>query len=190
LKEKLHVEKTIRLHPDDGSFLAEVERLSGVAVAACFHCQKCSSGCPVAYAMDLPPNLLIRYIQLGQRQSVLESETIWVCASCITCSTRCPNDIDLAHVMDTLRQMSMRDGTVALPRVVAFHEAFMKAIRTHGRVHEVELIARYKLKTRTFLEDMNLGRQMFARGRIRLIPERIGGRKAVRAILDRLPAEG
>lgn len=178
------MEKTEPLRPDDGSFLAEVERLSGVSVAACFHCQKCSSGCPVAYTMDLPPNILIRHIQLGQRQRVLESETIWVCASCITCSTRCPNDIDLAHVMDTLRRMSMREGTVSLPRVLAFHEAFMKAVRTHGRVHEVELIARYKLKTRTFLEEMNLGREMFSRGRIRLFPERIAGRKEVQEIVD------
>jgi heterodisulfide reductase subunit C2 len=133
--------------------------------------------------MDLPPNLLIRYIQLGQRDKALGSETIWLCASCITCSTRCPNDIDLAHVMDALRRMSMQQGTVSLSRVRAFHEEFMNAIRTHGRVHEIEMITRYKIKTRTFFEDMELGRELFTRGRIRLIPERIKGRKEVRNIL-------
>jgi heterodisulfide reductase subunit C len=183
------VEKTIPLRPDDGSFLAEVERLSGVPVSACFHCEKCTSGCPVSYAMELPPNLLIRHIQLGQRQQVLESETIWICASCITCSTRCPNDIDLAHVMDTLRRMSMDQGTVSLPKVRAFHQAFMNAIRTNGRVHEIEMIARYKIATKSFLEDMALGREMFARGRIRLLPEKIRGRREVREILNRPPSE-
>ncbi|MEJ2716328.1 MAG: 4Fe-4S dicluster domain-containing protein [Deltaproteobacteria bacterium] len=178
------------LRPDDGSFLADVERGSGVPVSACYHCEKCTSGCPVSYAMDLPPNLLIRHIQLGQRARVLASETIWVCASCITCSTRCPNDIDLAHVMDTLRRMAMKEGSVSLPRVQAFHAAFMKAIRSHGRVHELEMIARYKLKTRSFLEDMDLGREMFTRGRLRLIPERIRGRKEVRRVLDRSPSDG
>ena len=177
----------VPLQPDNGSFLAEVERLSGVPVSACFHCEKCTSGCPVSYAMDLPPNILIRHIQLGQREKVLGSETIWVCASCITCSTRCPNDIDLAHAMDTLRRMSIKTGTVSLPRVKAFHEAFMNAIRTHGRVHEIELIARYKLKTMTLLEDLGIGRQMFAKGRIRLIPERIRCRKEVRNIVDKQP---
>jgi heterodisulfide reductase subunit C len=177
------------LRPDDGSFLADVKRGSGVSVSACYHCEKCTSGCPVSYAMDLPPNLLIRHIQLGQRERVLASETIWVCASCITCSTRCPNDIDLAHVMDTLRRMSMKEGSVGLPRVQAFHEAFMKAIRTHGRVHEIEMIARYKLKTASFLEDMGLGREMFTRGRIRIVPERIRGRKEVRRVLDRSPSD-
>jgi heterodisulfide reductase subunit C len=179
----------VPLRPDDGSFLAEVERLSGVPVSACFHCEKCTSGCPVSYAMDLPPNILIRHIQLGQREKVLTSETIWICASCITCSTRCPNDIDLAHVMDTLRRMSVKSGTVSIPRVKAFHEAFMKAIRTHGRVHEIELIARYKIKTMSFLEDMDLGREMFTRGRIRLIPERIRGLKEVRKMVERPSSE-
>ena len=165
--------------------MAEVEWLSGVPVSACFHCQKCTSGCPVSYVMDLPPNILIRHIQLGQKETVLASETIWVCASCITCSTRCPNDIDLAHVMDTLRRMSMRRGSVRLPRVQAFHQAFLKAIRTHGRVHELEMIVRYKTKTRSFFEDMDLGREMFLKGRMRIIPERIQGKKEVREILSR-----
>jgi heterodisulfide reductase subunit C/quinone-modifying oxidoreductase subunit QmoC len=92
--------------------------------------------------------------------------------------------------MDTLRRMSMERKKVALPRVPAFHEAFMQAIRTHGRVHEIEMIARYKLKTKTFLEDMDLGREMFTRGRLRFIPERIRGRKEVREILARRPREG
>ncbi len=143
----------------------------------------------MSYAMDLPPNLLIRYIQLGRKDKVISSETIWICASCITCSTRCPNDIDLAHVMDALRRMSMKQGKVSLPRVPAFHRAFMKSIRTHGRVHEIEMIARFKLRTRTFLEDMDLGREMFARGRIRFIPERTKGRGAIRSMLGRLPEE-
>ena len=179
------MDTSIALCPDDGSFLAEVERLSGVPVAACFHCEKCTSGCPVSYAMDLPPNLLIRHIQLGQRERVLSCETIWICASCITCSTRCPNDIDLAHVMDALRRISMKQGTVSIPQVRDFHESFMKAIRTHGRVHELEMVTRYKLKTRTFFEDMDLGKEMFRKGRMRLIPERVRDLKEVRRILDR-----
>jgi heterodisulfide reductase subunit C/quinone-modifying oxidoreductase subunit QmoC len=85
--------------------------------------------------------------------------------------------------------MAMKEGSVSLPRVQAFHEAFMKAIRTHGRVHEIEMIARYKLKTGTFLEDMQLGREMFTRGRIRLIPERIRARKEVRRLLEQSPSK-
>jgi hypothetical protein len=81
--------------------------------------------------------------------------------------------------------MAMRQGTVSLPRVHAFHQSFLKAIRTHGRVHELEMIARYKTKTLSFFEDMDLGREMFLKGRMRIIPERIRGKKEVREILDR-----
>ena len=79
----------------------------------------------------------------------------------------------------------MESGQVSMPRVRAFHEAFMKAIRTHGRVHEIELITRYKLNTMTLFEDMDLGKEMFLRGRIRMLPDRIKGRKEVRSMLDR-----
>jgi heterodisulfide reductase subunit C/quinone-modifying oxidoreductase subunit QmoC len=68
---------------------------------------------------------------------------------------------------------------------MAFHDAFMKAVRTHGRVHEIEMIGRYKIKSKTFFEELELGRELFARGRIRIIPERIRGLKEVREILDR-----
>jgi hypothetical protein len=79
--------------------------------------------------------------------------------------------------------MSIKTGTVSVPRVKAFHQAFMNAIRTHGRVHEIELITRYKLKTMTVFEDLDLGKEMFTRGRIRLTPERIRGLKEVRKIV-------
>jgi CO dehydrogenase/acetyl-CoA synthase alpha subunit len=55
--------------------------------------------CPVAFAMDYKPNQICRW-SLGMKERVLSSKTIWVCASCYTCSTRCPNDIDIAKVMD------------------------------------------------------------------------------------------
>ena len=79
----------------------------------------------------------------------------------------------------------MKQGTVAVPRVKAFHEAFMNAIRSNGRVHEIEMIVRYKIKTGSFLEDMALGKEMFSRGRIRLLPEKTRDRQAVREILNR-----
>jgi heterodisulfide reductase subunit C2 len=183
------LEDSVALRPDDGEFLAEVEKRSGVRVSSCFHCGKCTNGCPIAYAMDLAPNLVIRHIQLGQRDRVLSSETLWLCASCVTCSTRCPNDIDLAHVMDTLRRMSVGRGRVALPKVASFHKGFLEAIATHGRVHEIEMILRYKLASRTFLDDADLGKEMLKRGRIRFIPERIRGRKQVKEILQGAPSE-
>ena len=168
----------------DPGFRADVEKRSGALVSACFHCMKCTNGCPISYAMDIVPNRLMRMIQLGLRDRVLSSSTIWICASCETCTTRCPNDIDVARVMDSLRQMSVKADTVAEPQVPMFHDAFLAALKRTGRVHELEMIARYKLKNRNLLADARLGWEMFKRGRLKLFPEKIAEVKEVRHIFE------
>ena len=86
------------------SFRDLVKRLSNEDVSRCYQCGKCTAGCPVAMEMDIMPNQVMRLIQIGVKDWVLSSSTIWLCLSCETCSTRCPEDIDLAKVMDTLRK--------------------------------------------------------------------------------------
>jgi heterodisulfide reductase subunit C len=166
-------------------FLLEVVRASGVDIRACYQCQKCSAGCPVSAAMDLLPNQVIRQIQYGRREKVLGSRSIWICASCHTCSVRCPNAIDFAGVMDGLRHLAMRSGiTAAEKEIPVFHTAFLESIRSKGRVHELSLIMRFKMKTRNFLKDAGLGWQMFRRGKIKLLPPGTTGGKEIKAIFD------
>ena len=170
----------------DSKFVKEVEEKAHTKVSSCFQCLKCSSGCPLSYEMDYLPAQIIRMVNLGLRDEVLKSRTIWVCASCETCTTRCPNDIDIAHVMDTLREISLRSGKAETEgNMRRFHEAFLSAIKTWGRVHELQMIGTYKLKTRRFMEDSDLGMEMFKRGKIKLIPEPIKGRKAVRKLFKK-----
>ena len=90
----------------DMSLQSEIFQISGEKIQNCFQCQKCSAGCPLNFAMDILPNQLFRHIQYGHRDKVLSAKSIWLCASCHTCSVRCPNSIDIAKVMDTLRSIS------------------------------------------------------------------------------------
>src|SRR4030042_2127797 len=99
----------LSVHPEP-AFLAAVESHSGERVCACSQCRKCTNGCPLAFAMDLKPNQVMRMVQLGLDDELLRAKTIWICASCQTCTTRCPNDIDIAHVMDSLRQLGRESG--------------------------------------------------------------------------------
>jgi heterodisulfide reductase subunit C len=39
--------------------------------------------------MDILPNQVIRMGQLGLDE-ILDSQTIWTCAACLTCVARCP----------------------------------------------------------------------------------------------------
>ena len=61
--------------------------------------------------MDLLPSQIIRLIQLGQFSDVLNSKTIWLCASCFSCSARCPKGVDLAKVMEALRLLLLRKSS-------------------------------------------------------------------------------
>ena len=89
-----------------GEFVRRVEEISGESLLTCNQCGKCSAGCPVAYSMDLLPNQVIRLAQLGI-EDVLESQTIWSCAACLTCVARCPKGIDLPRIMESLRLISI-----------------------------------------------------------------------------------
>jgi len=92
---------------ENSSFVERVYELSGQNVYKCYHCGKCSAGCPLSHLMDIMPNQVIRKVQLGD-ESVLDSKAIWFCVSCFTCTVRCPQGIDLAKVMEALRQLVLR----------------------------------------------------------------------------------
>jgi len=179
----------------DPSFLNEVETLSGEKVSACYQCRKCSNGCPVTFAMDFLPNQLMHAIKMGLKEEVLRSSTPWVCASCETCTTRCPNDIDIAHVMDTLRQLSIQAKTVEKDRKIPiFHKVFLDSIRKRGRVYELGMIQTYTLKSGDFkdklnkgelMNDLKLGWSMLTKGKLPLLPVSIRGVKEVREIFKK-----
>ncbi len=166
-------------------FLLEVAKASDVDLQACYQCQKCSAGCPVVDAMDLLPNQVLRHIQYGHREQVLGSKTIWICASCYTCSVRCPNDIDIAKIMDTLRHLAIRSGSKSGEREIPFfHSSFLDEIKSRGRIHELSLILRFKSKTRDFLKDAGLGWKMFRLGKIKLLPSTFSGGKELKEIFN------
>lgn len=90
------------------SFVTLVEELSGQNLLACYQCGKCSAGCPAVSEMDMLPNQIIRYAQLGMKDELLASKSIWICASCLTCNSRCPKGINIAEVIDAIRQILLR----------------------------------------------------------------------------------
>ncbi len=84
-----------------------VEALSGERVFACYQCGMCAAGCPLTDEMDRLPSQVIRDLQRDD-PSVLDSNAMWVCASCLACEVRCPKGVDLAKLMEALRQLHLR----------------------------------------------------------------------------------
>jgi len=166
-----------------GELLRQVAELGRDDVARCYQCRKCTNGCPMTFAMDVMPNQVMRLVQMGLTDEALRSKTVWVCVACETCTTRCPNDIDIAGVMDALRKLAtdadISDGDAHIP---VFHRKFLKSIRRRGRVFELGLVSGYKFGSGDLWTDMKLGLKMMAKGRLPLLPHRVKARGEIKAI--------
>ena len=82
-------------------------------ILKCFQCGTCTSDCPVArYSDSYRPRTLIHMAQLGLKDRVLKSDTLWLCAACFTCTDRCPQDVEVASVIRVFRNMAAEEGCV------------------------------------------------------------------------------
>ncbi len=163
----------LEIHPEEISkFSDSVKQFSNVDINACYQCRKCTSGCPVAYAMDYTPAKILHAARLGLKDLVLNSTTIWLCATCETCVTRCPQNVNLVGAMDAMRVMALKEGYKPKEAEVAdFYRYALNNIQIFGRLYEIGLMGRMKLATRKFTKDMVLGLGLFRRGKLSLIPD-------------------
>jgi heterodisulfide reductase subunit C len=98
----------------DPKFKYEITKMhGGEKLMRCFQCGTCTSDCPVArFSETYRPRQIIRMTQLGLRDRVLDSDTLWLCASCFTCTDRCPQDVEVASVIRVLRNLAAERGHV------------------------------------------------------------------------------
>jgi heterodisulfide reductase subunit C len=169
----------------DLTFVEQVSDLSHQNVRRCFYCLRCTAGCPAAYAMDHTPAQILRLVQLGQKDTLLHSSAIWLCIGCETCGTRCPNQIHAGAVIDALRHIAIEEGVAPAERsVFKLHEAFLDSIRTWGRLHELTMILQHKLTSRDLFSNLDMGLDMFLKGKIHPFPSRIQGHRQVKSLFD------
>ncbi|MDP3182021.1 MAG: 4Fe-4S dicluster domain-containing protein [Desulfobaccales bacterium] len=163
-----------------GFLAAEVIEKSGTDLNRCYQCHACANGCPFIRAMDYPPNLVLRLLQFGMREEVLRCKTIWICVGCHTCSSQCPMGIDMAAVMDTLRLMAVEEGVaIAKPNILDFHEEVLRSLERYGRAHKLGIMWRYKVKTRRWLSDLDVGLKMLAKRKLDLRPSRVQAQEEI-----------
>ncbi len=168
---------------DGVDFRRRIEEESGQTLSDCYQCGKCTAGCPVAFAADVAPHQVVRFLQLGLRDEALAAQTIWLCATCSTCTTRCPRNVDLAKIMDCLRIAALRHGKDKNSRQVAlFNNVFLESVCKYGRAYELGLAMALNLKRGTPLKDADLGLGMFKRRKLRITPSRIRATGEIAAI--------
>lgn len=190
----MFMEKSNTAMNTDQEWCKKVEQESGINVSACYQCKKCTNGCPVTFAMDIFPDNVIRLVQMGQKEAVLSCSTIWICSGCETCTTRCPNEVDVAGIMDYLKEEAIQTAhEIPAPKTYAFHKVFLDEIKRRGRISEGGLMARYMLESgelrkkiddKTIKNDILLGWEMFKKGRMNLLSKRVKNRKEIREIFE------
>ena len=154
-------------------------------VYLCYQCVKCSSGCPLSDYFDWQPNQIMRALQLGVEDIALQSKTPWLCASCQTCTTRCPQDLDIAAIMDFLTREALDKGiTPPFSQFPIFTEAFMREVNIWGRAFELGLMAEMKLRTFDLTSDLDLGIKMLRKNKFPFLPSPAHPPKKVKPIPD------
>jgi heterodisulfide reductase subunit C2 len=152
----------------------------------CYQCGKCSAGCPLRDFMETPPNRIVRYLQLGLYDLALNSASIWLCAGCQTCSSRCPKNFEIAKLMDALRQISIELGVKPKDdKVLKFHKAFLKQIKNNGRSFKLGLVRDYKLSTGKFFQDLDLAPETLKKGKMAFTPHKIKSKEKIQKIFDK-----
>ena len=178
-------EEAVIVQELDREFAAEVNRQSETDLNLCYQCRTCSNGCPFVAAMDYPPNVVLRMIQYGMRQQVLECSTIWVCVNCHTCSSQCPNNIDIAAIMNTLTKMALEEGVpVPTQAILDFHLQVLHSIEVYGRAHKLRIMLRHKLATGEWFRDLDVGLKMISKRKLDLFPSRVKNFKEIRRLFE------
>jgi len=170
-------------------FLEQVSKIpAGERLKRCIQCGTCTGSCPVSYAMDISPRELIALFRSGEMETIMKSRTIWICASCYACTTRCPSGIKITDIIYALKRTAMEKNYQSIaPQVQTLARLFISNLMAYGRLHEGTLIRKYYTKTNIWklFGLISLGRKMLRKKRLALFPKKIKGQAALARIIKR-----
>jgi heterodisulfide reductase subunit C len=162
----------------------EVELACGVDLGLCYECGKCSGGCSTGHHYDFTPRKIIQLVRLGKEDMLLNMDALSICVSCRLCVERCPSGIDIPGIIDYLRERALRQGVPPKrAKVELFNTLFLEEISRRGRVSELSLMARFKLKTSDLTSDAATGMRLFLKGKLKLLTPRVRGLSEIKKSL-------
>jgi heterodisulfide reductase subunit C2 len=115
----------------DPKFRLEIAQIpGGETLTLCFQCGKCTASCPIRrFDENFRPRSIAKAALLGLRNEVLASKEIWMCATCYSCTERCPQGVRITDVMRVLRNLAVKDG-----RIHPFFKKLSDVIAANGRI--------------------------------------------------------
>ena len=147
-------------------------------VRECYQCGNCTASCPAAFTYDFMPNQMMRMLQVGMIDEVLDSKSIQLCVQCLTCSARCPRNIDVAGIFEELKTVVVAQERKVPEHVKTFNKVFMDAVARFGRLPEFYDMARFyagTLNPKMALGNVGLMGPVMARRKMPLLPRKAKG---------------
>ena len=174
---KNHSSSLITAQITDSKFIEEIKKMpGGDKILDCIQCGVCAGSCHARFAMDYSPMQILKMAHLGLKQDVLSSSTIWICASCYTCASRCPRGLNIPAIMSGFKNMAMKNNVPApIALKPKFHKAFAEIVGKYGRMHESELKMKLmnKASPSELLKNAALGMRMLRKGKLKLRPSKL-----------------
>lgn len=152
----------------------------GGKIPACMQCGICAGSCPVSHEMDFTPRELVRMVQLGLKDEVLKSNTIWICTTCFSCSVRCPREIHPTELMETLKPLAIAEGIKN--KNAKFDRVFSDVVKKNGRASEFLLISKYSLSEPGMIKQAPFGIALFRKGKLPLSIQKMENTRELDAI--------
>lgn len=168
-----------------GEYIAD--KAYGQKLLKCIQCGTCSATCPLSHYMDFTPRRIIAMTREGFKEEVLNSLTIWLCASCYSCYVECPKGIHITEIMYALKREAIQLGVYPkkLPIPVLARE-FHKSVFKNGRNTESWVLINLYLRSNPFkmFKEAFLGLKLMLKGRLKLGKEKIKNLDQLYAVLD------
>jgi len=152
---------------DTNQALSEIRAM----VSACMQCGTCTGSCPNASEMDLTPRKMWRLVMLGRLAPVMASRTFILCSDCYTCTLRCPRGLPLTEAMEALKGIAFSLKETRHRGSRLFYEQFIKTVRCHGRIREMEFMTRYFTAVKSPAAPLRfapLGLKLMGKGKVEL----------------------
>jgi heterodisulfide reductase subunit C len=160
----------------------------GDKIKSCIQCGTCTGSCPLSYLMDITPRELIALFRAGDIDTIMKSRTIWVCASCYSCQTRCPSSIKVTDIIYSLKRMAMNRKVYPTKFPVrSLSDSFIKSMKSFGRLNEPRLMLYYFIKTGILkaFSFIPLGLKMAGKGRLEYKPSKIKDINGLKKIINK-----
>ncbi len=158
----------------------------GHKIKKCLQCGTCTGACPVSEFMDYTPRETVALFRAGRLEDILQSRTIWVCASCYSCTVRCPSGIRVTDTMYALKRIAMeRKIYPSNFPVHSLSSTFLKNVYRYGRNYELGLGVKYFMRSNIvkLFTNMGYGLSLIRHKRMGLTPKRIRRINQVQAII-------